>query len=245
MSVQTGIAALALGSCLVLTAGLGIRNSSSVRTGTAATPRDGAGAPTCSPVCADALDVVVVLGTSEAPLTATDGAYLRRMSTALLKHFDLSRTHGSLFGFIDISPGLAQPLTVAPLGDDRQALSRVLDGWTPRMGGAPVTAGALQGLENRPELLAMLKNARPKARRTLLVLTLPPKDTVQNTSAVNFPMLLSAKSTGLTFDEQVMQFLTSVCPAVTIDPSLECGRMRWGHGSNNSGSGELNPFGKL
>lgn len=190
---------------------------------------------------------------------AADADYLRRMGLALLKHFDLSRTRGTLFGFVDISRGLALPHTLAPLGDDRQALSHALESWSPKLGGSPVTASALKGLEDRPELLAMLRNARSEARRTLLVLTLPPKETAgmsasPNKTADYFPILLGGRTfqnqthKGLEFDEQVMQFLTTVCPAVTIDPSLACGRMRWGHGSSSSDlsdSGEMRPWGSL
>lgn len=228
-------------ACNVAARGLA-SSSFALRGSTASAAITDSGAPTCSPVCTTAMDVVVVLGSSEKPLTQADAAWLQRMSGALLKHFDLNREHGSLFGLIDISGGLQASRIVSPLSSDRSGLESALVSWHPSVGAPAVPSSQLQGIEHRPDMLSMLKNARAEVRRTLIVLTLPSvRGLAQSSMAAAsktpgyFPIFLGANVSSygaqgdLEFDAEVMEFLSSICPAVTIDPSMPCGRMRWGH----------------
>jgi len=175
------------------------------------------GDATCSPVCAEPLDVVVVLGSSEHSLQSGDRERTEHAAVELLEHFELSRKRGSLFAFIDISHGIDKaPLVLSPLTDDRTALVQALHRWQPNLGGSPVPAAQLQGLENRPEVLALLKDSRSSVRQTLLVLSGP-----------------NPENSAFQHNEEIMQTLVSTCPAVVVKPQLQCGRMRWGAGEAN------------
>lgn len=203
------------------------------------------GEPECSPVCSQQLDVVVVLGLAQdgKPLDAEAANHLRQIATGLTEHFDLNRSYGSLFGFADASHGISETTVVAELGDDRAALKRALLAWAPEYGHAPPLGSEIQGLGNSPALLAMLQNARSGAHRTLLVLggKNDPFFVAHGGTQVVFANLPDM-STTLTNTSQmktaidklnwdIMEALLQTCPAVALDPSLACGRMRWGSGS--------------
>jgi len=190
-------------------------------------------APTCSPYCGQQLDAVVVLGLSEAPLDGQKANRSRHVAEALLQHFALGGQEGSLIGFADVSRGAKNAHVIAGLTDDRQALTKAVQSWRPQLGGMPVGLADLNGIEQDPALLAMLRRSRPGVPRTLLVLGTDRQGTgephlqllARNTT------LSVAKSTvdpaaGLNWD--VMEALLSACPAVVLDPELKCGRMRWG-----------------
>jgi len=208
---------------------------------------DGSGA-SCSPVCTEALDVVVVMGGSEWAMEETDVADARRSAMDLLKHFSLSRSRASLFGFIDVSRGIEKAVRVSPLSDNREALIASLKSWKPKTGGKPVTIAHLQGVERRPEVLSMLKTSRPSVRRTLLVLQPPAKPQADASTQPNHlggQIASKAKPAGVdpfAQDKEIMELLVSTCPAVRIDPNLKCGRMRWGHGSSGV-SDKIKPWG--
>lgn len=206
---------------------------------------DGSGA-LCSPVCTEALDVVVLMGGSEWAMEEKDVADARRSAMDLLKHFSLSRSQASLFGFLDVSRGIEKAVRVSPLSDNREALIASLKSWRPKIGGKPVTIAHLQGVEKRPEVLSMLRTSRPSVRRALLVLQPPAKP---HTQAFTQPshaagQIASKPATVDPFaqDKEIMELLVSTCPAVRIDPSLKCGRMRWGTGSSGV-SDKIKPWG--
>jgi len=202
---------------------------------------DGSGA-TCSPVCAEDLDVVVVLGASEWSLEQEDVSQSRRSALDLIKHFALGRARGSLFGFLDVSNGAGKAVRVSPLSDDREALTAALKAWGPLVGGKAVTSVEMQGFEQRPEVLAMLNISRPNVRRTLLVLQPPARQ--PPASAFSQPSHLGLAQTAsdpFKRDKEIMELLVSTCPAVRIDPDLACGRMRWGSGSSDND--EIHPWG--
>merc|ERR1719507_2248973 len=190
-------------------------------------------APTCSPYCGQQLDAVVVLGLSEAPLDGQKVNRSRHVAKALLEHFALGGQEGALIGFADVSHGAGNAHVIAGLTDDRQALTKAVQSWRPQLGGMPVGLADLNGIEQDPALLAMLRRSRPGVPRTLLLLGTDRQGTgephlqllARNTT------LSVAKSTvdpaaGLNWD--VMEALLSACPAVVLDPELKCGRMRWG-----------------
>lgn len=210
-----------------------------------ATAVDGSGA-TCSPVCAEALDVVVVLGTSQKSLEQADVIGSRQAAVDLLKHFELSRARGSLFGFLDVSRGAGKAVRVSPLSDDRAALIEAVEAWRPEVGGKAVTALEMHGFEQRPEVLAMLNNARPKVRQTLLILQPPghqPAGVTEPSYLPAHPMgFLQIASDPFKYDEEIMELLVSTCPTVRIDPDLACGRMRWGR-TETEGHDKITPWG--
>jgi len=216
-----------------------------VAAGSAGGVSDGSSA-TCSPVCAEALDVVVVLGASEWSLEEADVAEFRRSALDLLTHFALSRARGSLFGFIDVSHGARSAVKVAALSDDRKGLMAALQAWKPLIGGKPVTQLEMQGFEQRPEAAAMLDVSRPSVRRTLLVLQ-PPAIVKAHGGPVKQPashlgLVQTARPDPFKRDKEIMELLVAACPAVRIDPELACGRMRWGQAESN-GHDEIKPWG--
>lgn len=204
---------------------------------------DPAGAATCSPVCADALDVVVVLGASDRPFVASDAEHARAAVTALLEHFDLGGAAkiGSRFALVDFSRGLAAGATVVTqLSSERKALLSAMEAWKPRFGdAASVSLAEQQGLQSRADLQDLLKGSRASVRRALLVLS-PPKEGQGGYSSGAKQTVLLANATGSEDlvkssaqapsipNKEVMSLLNGLCPAVVIDSSLECGRLRWG-----------------
>lgn len=197
----------------------------------------------CSPVCMETLDIVVVLGTSEWSLDESDANYLRQSSIDLLKHFDLGQGRGSLFGFVDVSRGVKRTQMLTPLNDRRSELIERLESWRPQLGGKAVTALDLQGFEQRSEVLSMLNISRSKVRRTLLVMQLPPR--ASPSAASSSSLFLEArhrKTDPFRRDREIMEMLVSACPAIRIDPSMQCGRMRWGKG-DTADSEKMNPWG--
>lgn len=196
---------------------------------------------TCSPVCAEALDVVIVLGVSDWSLEQSDADGAREYAVSLLKHFELGRARGSLFGYLDVSRGARKPVRVSPLSGDRKALKAALQAWSPQLGGKAVTNADLQGFEERPEVLAMLDVSRPSVRRTLLVLQPPPK--APPSGAVKSHLgLLEVVDDPFKRDKEIMELLVSTCPAVRIDPTMPCGRMRWGNAEPRN-SDKMQPWG--
>jgi len=204
---------------------------------------DGGGAATCSPVCTEPLDIVVVLGASEWSLEQSDISHARSSAMDLLKHFELSRSRGSLFGFLDVSHGAGKPQRVSPLSDDRSALEKALQAWSPQAGGKAVTSVEMQGFDERPEVLAMLDISRPSVRRTLLVLQPPPKQPKGDAPKSHLG-LVDVSSDPFKRDKEIMELLVSACPAIRIDPNLKCGRMRWGVAEDNSQDKKIKPWGK-
>lgn len=200
---------------------------------------EGSSMATCSPVCTEPLDVVVVLGASEWSLDDADVDHSRRSALDLLKHFDLSRARGSLFGFLDVSNGVAKPQKLSPLSQDRDALMKTLQAWKPLVGGNPVTSIEMQGFDQRPEVLAMLDVSRPSVRRMLMVLQPPANG---RKAPVSHLGLAQSGTDPFKQDKEIMELLVSACPAVRIDGELKCGRMRWGSGED-SGMDEIKPFG--
>lgn len=196
---------------------------------------------TCSPVCAESLDIVVVLGVSDWSLEQPDVDQSRSSAMDLLKHFELGRARGSLFGFLDVSHGARKPIRVSPLSQDRNALTAALQAWRPQLGGKPVTNADLQGFEKRDEVLAMLDVSRPSVRRTLLVLQAPPKGSKKPALRSHLGLMHLAADP-FKRDKEIMELLVSTCPAVRIDPTMKCGRMRWGSAESN-GSDEMKPWG--
>lgn len=202
----------------------------------------------CSPVCDEPLDVVVVLGSSEWSLDESDASSFRSAAGSLLKHFALGRARGSLFGFLDVSRGAEKASVLSGLSGDRNALAETLQAWKPLLGGKAVTSLEMQGFEQRPEVLSMLNISRPSVRRTLLVLQLPPKESrAEGSAPVETPHLVGLLATQtladpFARDRQIMELLVSTCPAVRIDPTLECGRMRWGS-ADASNNDKLKPWG--
>jgi hypothetical protein len=198
---------------------------------------------TCSPVCTEALDIVVVLGTSEWSLEESDASYLRQSSISLLKHFDLSHGRGSLFGFLDVSRGVEQTRVLTPLNDKRNDLVEQITSWRPKLGGKAVTALDLQGFEQRPEVLAMLNISRSNVRRTLLYMQLPQRSpTSAKSSNQEFLQAFHDKADPFARDHEIMEMLVSACPAIRIDPSMPCGRMRWGS-TDTDDSKKIKPWG--
>lgn len=201
---------------------------------------------TCSPVCDEPLDIVLVLGASEWSLEQRDIDNNRRAASELLKHYELSRARGSLFGILDVSQGAAKPTRVSPLTEDRAALLKALQAWSPKIGGEAVTALQMQGFDSRPEVLAMLDIARASVRRTLLVMQPPPKKgqgPAQKPHLLGGFVQISSEPGSLEEGEEIMELLVSTCPAVRIDPSLSCGRMRWGTAEDTTKT-KIKPFGK-
>jgi len=196
---------------------------------------------TCSPVCAESLDIVVVLGVSDWSLEQSDVEESRSSAMDLLKHYDLGRTRGSLFGFLDVSHGARKPLKVSPLSADRKALTAALQAWSPKVGGKAVTNAELQGFEKQPEVLAMLDIARSSVRRTLLVLQAPSRPTGPAARPSHLGLIRLADDP-FKRDKEIMELLVSTCPAVRIDPTMKCGRMRWGS-AESSGSDKMKPWG--
>lgn len=202
-----------------------------------------ASSATCSPVCTEALDVVIALGASEWSLEKSDAEYISSSAMALLKHFELSRARGSLFGFLDVSRGARRATRISPLSDDREALLKALQSWHPLVGGSAVTSVEMQGFEQRPEVLAMLDTSRPSVRRTLLVLWPPPRKPEGSGDAQSAHLAgLQTSGDPFTRDKEIMELLVSTCPAVRIDPELACGRMRWGS-AHDSGRDKIKPWG--
>jgi len=197
---------------------------------------------TCSPVCAESLDIVVVLGVSDWSLEQSDVDQSRSSAMDLLKHFELGRARGSLFGFLDVSHGARKPMRVSPLSQDRNALKAALQAWSPQLGGKPVTNADLQGFERREEVLAMLDVSRPSVRRTLLVLQAPPKASNGPAPRAHLVGLMQLAADPFKRDKEIMELLVSTCPAVRIDPTMKCGRMRWGSGES-AGSAKMKPWG--
>jgi len=211
-------------------------------------------APTCSPVCADALDVVAVIGASQKSLSAQDVVNTRQILNGLVEHFALSRAHGSLFGVADLSGGLANVRVLSQLTANKGNLLNILKEWNPQLGDHPtLPAGQESKLEEHPLLLAMLSKSRPQARRALLLVG----QVVAPSNAQSQNKLMTGSNTTVVFmsptdgaqafpaednavRKTVVNLLLSLCPAVAIDSDLECGRMRWGHASNHS---KLRPFG--
>jgi hypothetical protein len=205
--------------------------------------------PMCSPVCAQQLDAVIVLSPSGGSLTEASIARSKSHVEMLLEHFELGSGSGSLFGFVDISRGIDDAQVVTRLSGDRSSLNAAMEAWKPEVGGQRVTKADLQGIESKPAMLAMLKDSRPDIKRTLLVLDASPakpKD-ADNSTTPEVPILVSvnggdfvdmqmrSKSPAKESDElkyEVIETLVAVCPAIVIDPSMKCGRLRWGKGES-------------
>lgn len=210
----------------------------------------------CSPVCAEKLDVVVVLGMASKPLDEAGVERTRSVSSALLEHFELGRVDGSLFGFADASGGARGLRVVAGLDSDRRSLRTALSAWRP----GPIAIGheGPEALAVNPELLGMIKasprESRGDVRRVLLVLGAEKEPSLLAIPARNIPIAhpddggfdlalaaatgsptkVGGNSSGWKFNWEVMEALLQTCPAVRLDPSLECGRMRWGSGESGS-----------
>lgn len=132
--------------------------------------------PSCSPVCSQQLDVVVVLGLRTEMLESAGMPRTRRMASALLQHFELGHSHGSLFGFIDASLGVDATKVVAPLGSSRQTLLASLEAWRPASDAVLVNPGELERLGESPAMLSMLRESRSGIKNVLLVLGTQHKD---------------------------------------------------------------------
>jgi hypothetical protein len=149
-----------------------------------------------------------------------------------------------MFGFVDISRGIDEPRVVSPLVGDRQALNEAIAAWAPVVGGGKVSEGDLSGIENKPAMLQMLKDARADAKRTLLVLdasfdgnepeTIPLMLSVNGSRPKRVQLARNGQGQPNDFAFNVVETLVSMCPAVVIDPSMECGRLRWGKGEGES-----------
>lgn len=203
--------------------------------------------PMCSPVCAQQIDAVVVLSPSGGPLTDASVARSKKHVEMLLEHFELGGASGSLFGFVDISRGVNNPKVVERLSGDRSSLNAAVEAWKPEMGGPKVTEDDLKGIESTPAMLDMIKDSRPDTKRTLLVLDASPSKPKgeANSTTPEVPILVSVnggefvrmpmphRARDKASDDlkyEVVETLVAVCPAIVIDPSMKCGRLRWGKG---------------
>lgn len=201
--------------------------------------------PLCSPVCAMQLDAVIVLSPSGGAITDASLAKSKTHLEMLMEHFELSSKSGSLFGFVDISGGINNPQVLSKLSGDRSVLNAAVSTWAPKLGGPTVTEAELKGIESKPAMLEMLKDSRPDIKRTLLVFDVsPPAAGKGNENATEVPILvstnggefvrISTSSPGHAGRDdlkyQVVETLVAVCPAIVIDPTMKCGRLRWGKG---------------
>jgi len=199
--------------------------------------------PKCSPVCAMQLDAVIVLSPSGGSITEASVARSKNHVEMLLEHFELGSSSGSLIGLVDISRGVDNPKVVTKLNGDRSTLNAAMAAWAPQLGGPTITEADLQGIESNPTMLAMLKDSRPEIKRTLVVLDVsPPKPDEDTSNAAEVPILVSVNGGKLArmpmprkdhidnLDLEVVDTLVAVCPAIVIDPSMACGRLRWGKG---------------
>lgn len=201
--------------------------------------------PLCSPVCAMQLDAVVVLSPSGGAITDASMARSKNHLEMLLEHFELGSKSGSLFGFVDISRGIDNPQVVKKLSGTRSTLNEAVSAWAPKLGGSTVSEAELQDIESKPVMLDMLKDSRPDIKRTLLVLDVsPPSSNKGNQNATEVPILVSMNGGNLVrmpismsghgddLKYQVVETLVAVCPAIVIDPTMKCGRLRWGKGES-------------
>lgn len=201
--------------------------------------------PKCSPVCAMELDAVLVLSPSGGSITAASVERSKSHVEMLLEHFELGNS-GSLFGLVDISRGVDNPKVVTKLSGDRNSLNSAMEAWAPQLGGPAVTEAELQGIESKPAMLDMIKDSRKDTKRALVILDVaPPKPGNNGTeNAAEVPILVSVN--GGKFERvpmpdkghiddlkyEVVETLVAVCPAIVIDPTMACGRLRWGKGES-------------
>jgi hypothetical protein len=225
-----------------MTCGMATKATSSTSGAITLKARKSSEDPKCSPVCAMKLDAVLVLTPSGGSITEASVARSKSHVEMLLEHFELGSS-GSFFGLVDISRGVDNPQVVTKLNGDRSSLNEAMNAWSPQLGGPAVTEADLQGIESKPAMLQMIKDSRRDIKRALVILDVsPPQEGKSEKNSTEVPILVSVNGGKLVrmpmpekghIDDlkyEVVETLTAICPAIVIDPTMACGRLRWGKG---------------